>query len=62
MEVILMLKNKRVSVRLSDKEEQIIVQLKKAFSEQHHVELSDSDIVRQALAFMYNSSTGGKEK
>jgi len=62
MEVLLMTKNKRISVRLSEQEEKIIDLMKKAFLEQHHVELSDSDIVRQALTFMYNSSVGGDEK
>lgn len=61
LEVVLEMKNVKRSVRFSEEEEMMIESLKKAFSEQHHLELSDSDVLRQALRFMYCEATKKKE-
>lgn len=62
MEVLLLVKNKRISVRLSDKEAQVIDELKEAFYNEHLLSLSDSDIVRQALLFVYTVKCEGVEQ
>lgn len=52
----------KVTVKLSDQEREIVEKLQQAFAEQHQVALSNSDVLRQGLIFMWNSAGGDAKK
>lgn len=58
MEVCLVMKQKKVSVRISEEEEAALELLKKAYKETHQLELTDSELIRQAIRNLVETAKG----
>lgn len=51
MEVVLLMKEKRLTVRLSENDEKKLKELKEELENSHHMEHTDSDIIRFAISY-----------
>lgn len=61
MEVIVKMRNKKITVRLNENEEKALEALREAISRQHHLDVNHSDVIRQAIAYLYHSASKGSE-
>lgn len=63
VEVVMVTKDKRLSVRLSEEQEQFLTELKEDLQKDNPLfELTDSDVVRFALSYAYQQWKEKKEE